>query len=168
MTLEIETALRGLRLVQLDEHHAVDLHDLLQRNRAHLTVRGDYTEIVSMSAQDIASELRARQAHDLRMGLFYLQQLVGRVDLNSPKLGTFVLGYWVDATHTTRGFAKAGRSAIIEYSQRTLGAEEVWAGVIASNSASISVLEHLGFRLVETLSTHLRYRLSLRSNEGAV
>ena len=166
MPLRIETAASGLELLTLRAQDADVLYALLQQNRAHLTVRGDYTEIVAMSAQEIADELRSAQCHDLRMGLYYHQKLVGRVDLNSPKLGTFVLGYWIDAAHTNRGLVKAGCVAIIDHAWRLLGAQEIWAGVKASNAASISVLEHLGFDLMETLPTHLRYRLSLGGEQG--
>jgi RimJ/RimL family protein N-acetyltransferase len=74
--------------------------------------------------------------------------------------GNYVLGYWIDDRHTSRGCATAACRAIVEYTQGCRGAKVVWAGVKESNRASVAIPERLGFALIERLSAHLRFRIS--------
>ena len=161
MTLHIQTAIPDLELVMLAEDDAQSVYDLLQHNRSHLTHYGNFGDILALSVADLALGFRNRLPQELRMGVYISGQLVGQVDLNAPALGIYVLGYWIDATHTGGGFAKSSCAAAIDHVRREFGAHEVWAGVRSSNSASVAVIEHLGFELVESLPTHQRYRLQL-------
>jgi [ribosomal protein S5]-alanine N-acetyltransferase len=162
MHLELETTVPGLMLRQLTESDAAHVYGLVQRNIAHLTALGDYSEIVSMSLDEVLSEIHHCPPSSLQLGLFLNGELVGRVDLNSPKPGTCVLGYWIDAAHTGRGFVQAAGWVVVAYVRDVLKANDMWAGVKSTNLASVAVLERLGFELVETLPTHLRFRLLLR------
>lgn len=153
----VETAKPDLILAGLGMSDAADLYRLVQKNSAHLTALGDYHEVVGLSDEETAEQLSSIPDDSLVMGLFLDGDLIGRADLNSPKEGVYVLGYWVDREHTGRGYTSAACDALINHAIGNHGAREFWAGVKEINKPSIVILEKLDFRLVERLPTHLRY-----------
>ena len=94
------------------------------------------------------------------MALWWDDDLVGRLDLNPIETGTFVLGYWLGAEYTRRGFATAAWRALIDHGRAELDATDFWAGVTHGNERSIAVLERLGFARTERLEHHTRFHLA--------
>lgn len=155
----ISTEKSGLELRALRPRDAPALFALVQRNARHLTALGDYSEVVALGADETKQQLADVPDSSRVMGIFLADRLIGRVDLHSPRPGTFVLGYWIDESHCGRGFATAACRAIIRDARDHRQALEFWAGANASNLASVAVLEKLGFECVEELPTHRRFRL---------
>ncbi|WP_417309401.1 hypothetical protein [Devosia sp.] len=77
----IETATPGLVLRPLTRDHAIALHHLVARNRAHLTAHGDYADLVALSPAALAAELDSPEVRELRYGIVLHGQLIGRIDL---------------------------------------------------------------------------------------
>ena len=130
---------------------------LVQKNRAHLTRFGDYQELVSFSLDEIKCSL-VDQPHDgLNMGIRYNNDLIGIVALNPVKPGVYVLGYWIDAEHTGKGYATESCRMLIDYALQNLVVSELWAGIRHANQASIRVAEKLGFKVYERLPDRCRW-----------
>ncbi len=55
------------------------------------------------------------------------------------------IGYWLGQEHWGKGVVSAAVNAMLPYGFRVFGLQRQWAGVIASNGASIRVLEKAGF-----------------------
>jgi ribosomal-protein-alanine N-acetyltransferase len=56
------------------------------------------------------------------------------------------LGYWIGREHWGKGLATRAAAEITTYAFDVLGLHRVWAGPFARNTASIRVLEKLGYR----------------------
>ncbi len=162
----IQTGKSGLVLKSLRPSDAASLHALVQNNADHLTALGDYGEVVAMSLDETRQQLAELPGTSLAMGIYLREQLIGRVDLNAPKAGTYVLGYWIDSQHGGHGYTYTACRALIDHATDFCEGRAFWAGVKASNTPSIAILEKLGFHLVEELPTHLRYHLARQVADG--
>jgi RimJ/RimL family protein N-acetyltransferase len=160
--LPLQTSIPGIELRALRRDDAAAYHELVQRNREHLTQYGDYHELVSSTLEDIADELALRPERKVRTGIWRRNELMGRADLglvDAP--GAMVLGYWIGAEYTGNGYATAACRTLLDYGWTYLHATDFWAGVTHGNEKSIAVLERLGFAAVARLERHTRFHLGV-------
>jgi RimJ/RimL family protein N-acetyltransferase len=71
---------------------------------------------------------------------------------------TMELGYWIAEPFWGRGLAAEACRAVLEYAWREIKPERIQARVIAGNTASVRVLEKLGFQYEGTLRRALLRR----------
>lgn len=150
-----------LRLIELSEHDLDAYYALIDANREHLTRLGDYASMKTATRDSTRMALREHNGVDLRMGIWFNDQLTGRVDLLPKEPGKSGIGYWLGEAFIGRGFATLACRAIIEYGRNALGIEEVYAGVTKGNSASETVLHRAGFRLLADMGSYNRFVLEL-------
>lgn len=156
--MELHTEIAGLVLRSLGLADLERYAELVSRNRVHLTGHGDYEELVRSSAQDLGEELGADASG--RFGVWFEDELIGRVNL-IPRDGTnAVLGYWLDSDRLGSGFATASCRALVRYGAEALGITDVWAGVTHGNERSVALLGRLGFDEVADMGAHTRFHLA--------
>lgn len=145
----------SLRPLGVDDAEA--LHEMLQRNAAHLTQRGDFDEEVALTVD----EVRARLDDGIvRFGIDDDGNLVGHLALVPVNPPSWTVGYWVDAAHCGRGVCtEAVRLALDE--ARALGAVDLYAGVTHGNEPSMAVLRKVGFSVEADLDTYTRFKRAL-------
>lgn len=157
---ELTTDIPDLMLRVLEHSQALELHNLLQQNRDHLTAHGDYTDQVTKSCEEVEAEL-AGDHSDLRFGLRLRGELIGRVDLvpvDPPKYG---LGYWVAEKATGKGYATVALQALIGFARSDLRATDIYAGVTRGNRRSEALLGRVGFLPITDFDSYRRFHLSL-------
>lgn len=79
--------------------------------------------------------------------------LVGACNLTSIKRGSMAsvhLGYWVGKKYGRNGFARAAVRSSLRFAFEDLGLHRIEAAVRAENTASIKLLENVGFSLEGT------------------
>lgn len=72
-------------------------------------------------------------------------QLVGVVGVHGVADGTAELGFWVGRPHQGRGYATFGVTWVLPFALQNLGLDSLWADVLATNAASLRVLQKCGF-----------------------
>lgn len=153
----LSTSRDDLVLRALTPDQAADYYDLVDLNRDHLTAFGDYQEMRDATLESVTEEL---QRTDSAFGVWLGARLIGRVDLVRRDEANYVLGYWLDSSHTGHGYATSACEALIEHA-RTLGATDIWAGVTKGNTRSENVLTQLGFGRVGDMGSYTRFRLRI-------
>ena len=126
------------------------LHSMLQANAEHLTQRGDFTDEVALTFDDV----RARFADAIvRFAIEDDARPVGHLALVPVDPPHWTVGYWVAADHVGRGVCTAAvRLAFGE--ARALGALDLYAGVTtvvavsAPSSLAVEAAQRLGVCLV--------------------
>ncbi|KFC61994.1 putative ribosomal N-acetyltransferase YdaF [Devosia sp. LC5] len=157
----LTTEMPDLVLRTLTQSQALELHNLLQQNRDHLTAHGDYTDQVAMSYAEIEAELAVCDHSSLRFGLLLRGALIGRIDLvavDPPKYG---LGYWLAEKATGKGYATAALQALTDFARSNLRATDIYAGVSRGNLRSEALLGRAGFLPVADFDSYRRFHLSL-------
>jgi [ribosomal protein S5]-alanine N-acetyltransferase len=88
------------------------------------------------------------------IGLFLWEatekSLIGVININEPVLGGFksaYLGYYIDAMVAGQGYMTEGLTLAIDYAFADLAFHRLEANIQPDNSASISLVKRLGFRL---------------------
>jgi RimJ/RimL family protein N-acetyltransferase len=157
--VELATEIDGLVLRSLGVDDLDRYAELVLRNEAHLTRNGDYRELVESSVEDLEIELREDAPG--RFGVWFGDELIGRVDLILREGANAVLGYWLDRDHVARGFATASCRELLRYGVADLAIGDVWAGVTHGNDRSVAVLQRLGFEEVADMGTYARFHLAL-------
>jgi ribosomal-protein-serine acetyltransferase len=155
----IDTDVEGLRLVQLGIGQVDEYYRLVDRNRAHLTRRGDYEDLGTATRESVLADLQDNPDRAARFGIRLKGALIGRIDLVPRYPGNHVLGYWIDQAQTGNGFATAACRALIDDVRGTRAIAMIWAGVTKGNERSAKVLDRLGFEAVEDMGAYTRYRL---------
>ncbi len=153
----------GVELRELTEDDADAFFNTVQQNSAWLTRYGDYQDLIKMTSKDIAAEFSNQdEKNPFRMGIWYDNKLVGRVDVSPVAPETYTVGYWISESCARRGFVISSCRAIMDYVSRIRTVREYWAGVRNINLESIAIVEHLGFSIYEQLPERRRYRLLLQ------
>ena len=165
MVAELETEIDGLTLKRLTVADADRYLDLLDRNRAHLTAFGDFTEVPSLTKEDVRLELATDEP--ARFGILLRGALIGRVDLQPRGPGDAVLGYWLDEAQVGHGYATAACRAVIGAGRGSMGMRDVWAGVSHGNGRSEALLRRLGFEPVADIGTYTRFHLDASGDGSA-
>ena len=73
---------------------------------------------------------------------------IGEVSLGTIVRGPFqsvLLGYWIDQKHAGKGYTPEAVSLVVDYAFSALGFRRVEVAIVPRNSASIRVVEKLGF-----------------------
>jgi ribosomal-protein-serine acetyltransferase len=165
MRAELETDIEGLSLRRLTAADADRYIDLLDRNQDHLTAFGDFTEVLTLTKEDVRLELATDEA--ARFGILLRGALIGRVDLQLKGSGDAVLSYWLDKAHVGHGYATASCRAVIGAGRMSGEIRDVWAGVSHGNARSEALLRRLGFEPVADMGTYTRFHLDGRSGDGS-
>lgn len=157
----LKTERPDVSLSPLARSAAAELHDLIQKNRDHLTAHGDYAEQVAMSRDQVEAEL-ASDSGNLRFGIVLGGTLIGRIDLVAADPPKYGLGYWLAKEATGQGYASAALRALIGHARIDLYATDIYAGVTRGNAKSEALLERLGFLPVLDFDSYRRFHLNLR------
>jgi RimJ/RimL family protein N-acetyltransferase len=165
MLAELVTGIEGLSLRKLTVADADRYLDLLDRNRDHLTAFGDFTEVLTLTKEDVRLELGADEAG--RFGILLRGTLIGRVDLQQKGSGDAVLGFWLDQAYVGHGYATASCRAVIGAGRASIGMRDVWAGVSHGNESSEALLRRLGFEPVADMGSYTRFHLDVRGGDGS-
>jgi len=160
----IATAVNGLVLKELNVVNAKEYYNLVEKNRAHLTRHGDYSEYKDMTYDEIITKLNDRDDNNLKFGIWLNSDLIGRADLSPRKPGNYVLGYWLSEKYAGNGYATAASIALIDYGRTELGAKAIFAGVTKGNKKSEALLKRLGFEENKDKDTHTVFKLKLLAN----
>lgn len=156
----IPTRMDALALRQFGPADADALHALVQANRGHLGERGEHTDLIAASVEDLREELGADDGK-LRFGIFRSGTLIGRVDLIEVEPGRYGIGYWLAEDATGRGYATEALRALLDFARDGLGARAVYAGVSHGNHKSTALLGRLGFVPVAEFEDFTRFGLML-------
>jgi ribosomal-protein-alanine N-acetyltransferase len=76
-------------------------------------------------------------------------RIIGRIALGGVLLGAFqnaYVGYWIDAEHQGRGLMTEAVRATTTFAFRVAGLHRLQAAVMPGNTASLRVLERVGYR----------------------
>jgi [ribosomal protein S5]-alanine N-acetyltransferase len=129
------------------------LLELLVRDRAFLDpwepVRADSFFTLEVQQRGISKLRAAEDLVDFGIFLAETDELVGRVQLSGITRGPFQnahVGYFVAERHNGRGYATEAVRQAVDAAFRALDLHRVQAAVIPRNTASIRVLEKVGFR----------------------
>ena len=113
-------------------------------NDAHLTrsaYRARLAKFKKLTADDKAYPFHVFRADS--------DQLVGACNLMTVKRGSLQsvhIGYWVGEQYARQGFARAAISAALRFAFTEINLHRVEAAVRAQNTASIKLLENMGFQ----------------------
>jgi RimJ/RimL family protein N-acetyltransferase len=164
--IRLVTARARLVLRELTATDAESYYALVQLSREHLTAFGDYDGEVSASLDEVRASLSDANERNLRFGIRFDGELVGRIDLVPVDPPRYAIGYWLGVNATGKGFATA--AALIDFAREQLSATDVFAGVTHGNVKSVAVLERLGFQAVTEFETYTRYHLPLSRLDGSL
>ncbi len=93
MRRTIAITMPDLRLIELTPDDAPAYHDLVERNRDHLTQHGDYSTLGEATPASVVASLRDERDRNARFGIWLGVRLIGRADLSPRTPEHFVLGY---------------------------------------------------------------------------
>ena len=133
----------------------------MQANSRHLTAHGDFRDQIQASDKALAEELIADPSRHWRFGIFFRDELIGRVDLLGIEPPKYGLGYWLSENHTGKGYATEAVRAVIGFASSTCGASDIYAGVTHGNAPRIALLSRLGFHPSTRFDTYTRYHLAM-------
>jgi RimJ/RimL family protein N-acetyltransferase len=165
--MRLVTTRAGLVLIELSAADAESYHAIVQLSRDHLTAFGDYEGEVSASLNEIRATLADAGERNLRFGIRFDGELVGRIDLVPVDPPRYAIGYWLGANATGKGLATAAAATLIDFAREQRSATDIFAGVTHGNVKSVAVLERLGFLAVTEFETYTRYHLPLSRLDGS-
>jgi ribosomal-protein-serine acetyltransferase len=144
----------SLRL--LEDSDAVELHALVEANRAYLSRWMPWASSQSLGDTSAFIESARRQAAEndgFQAAIVFEGRIAGVVGFHSvdwPHRKTSV-GYWLGEEHQGRGTMTRAVRALVDHALRTWQLHRVEARVAPENVRSRAVLERLGFRREGTL-----------------
>jgi ribosomal-protein-serine acetyltransferase len=159
--VELPTEVDGLTLRPHRVADAEELARLVRGDARHLMSHGDYADEIATTVEEWRALLAAQDAGDEPAHSFGMWMqgsfMVGRIVLVPVDPPLYSVGYWVSESQQGKGFATASLRATVTYAA-SLGATEVFAGVLHGNAASRRVLERAGFTAVGDFATYTRFR----------
>lgn len=161
LDIPIKTSIPGLGIRRLSEEDTPLYLKTIQDNAYHLTRYGDYQEQVRASISQIVADVLVNDERHLKMGIWFKDIFIGRVDINHAEDNAYILGYWLSSNYTGKGYGYESCKTLIDFVYKKYSIFELWAGVRHENNASIKLLKKLGFTEFEKLSDRSRYRLIL-------
>lgn len=156
---ELATDLQQIHLSRLTTEDTDPLFDLVQQNKNHLNLHGDFRDLTAKTREQIYAELAAPRENEFSYAIRKETHILGVVTLIAYKPKIFGIGYWIGADHTGHHYVTSCCRALIAETREVLGAQEIWAGITHGNSSSISVVTRLEFVLMRDQATHLSYAL---------
>ncbi|MEV6522051.1 GNAT family N-acetyltransferase [Longispora sp. NPDC051575] len=157
----LSTDREGLELLELGVADADAYYELVRASRVHLAAFGNYDEEIAATREEVRAYFAAPDDENLRFGLRLGGELIGRFDLNPVRPPHYVVGFWLGAHATGKGYATAAGAAVVDFARRELGATDLFGGVTHGNDRSVAVLVRLGFRAVAEFEDYTRYQLVL-------
>ncbi len=143
----------SLELRLFEMHHAVELFNLANANRAHLAEFLpwiDDIQTLSDAQAYIQQGLRQFSANDgFQAGIWLDDALIGSIghhsiDWNNRKTE---LGYWLDKSHLRRGYMMLSLEAIIQHCFETYQLNRIQLRIAVNNTRSRILAERLHFKL---------------------
>lgn len=142
-----------MSLVGLDPTSAELVLDYVNRNQAFLNEwepernRLYYTK--SYQADLLDKEVKLIEDGLLqKVWMMYEDRIIGSISLSNIVRGAFLschLGYRMDGSLVNRGLMTEGVQAMIEYAFGVMGLHRIEANIMPRNTASLKVVEKLGF-----------------------
>ena len=156
MSIKLETA--RLELISLDSLHTALLHDFLTRNAEFFkkwSPKYDegYFELDHHKKTLDRIEKDTSEKRIIKFGLFLkndLSRIIGTVAFSNIIYGPFLscyLGYRTDEHENGKGYTREAVKRGLEYVFNERKLHRVEANIVPYNSASIRVVEKLGFKL---------------------
>ena len=144
---------QGAHLELLQTHHAIEIFNLIDANRAHLREWLPFVD-GTLSVEDTKRFREAgaqRYARDgsFDMGIFDGGALAGVIGLHWIHMGnrSTSLGYWLGAEFTGRGLMTRSVNAVLEQCFAQLNLNRVSSAAAVGNISSNAVLTRCGFQL---------------------
>ena len=151
--MEFTDLRQGAHLELLQTHHAIEIFNLIDANRAHLREWLPFVD-GTLSVEDTKRFREAgaqRYARDgsFDMGIFDGGALAGVIGLHWIHMGnrSTSLGYWLGAEFTGRGLMTRSVNAVIEQCFVELNLNRVSSAAAVGNIGSNAVLARCGFQL---------------------
>jgi RimJ/RimL family protein N-acetyltransferase len=160
--IELGTSIAAVTLRELTSDDAGSYYELVDANREHLSLHGDYTAERDATPATITGYFTCPPDSNLRLGIWHDMALIGRVDLVPVSPPRYSIGYWLGSSHTGRGFATAACEAAIGYASDVLAATDIYAGITHNNARSMALVRRLGFSEAADFDTYTRFHLALQ------
>lgn len=144
---------QGAHLELLQTHHAAEIYELIDTNRAHLRQWLPFVD----SMQSVEDTKRFREASAQRYisdgsfdaGIFDSGALAGMIGLHWIHMDnrSTSLGYWLGAEFTGRGLMTRSVNAVLGHCFTELNLNRVSSAAAVGNTKSNAVLRRCGFQL---------------------
>ncbi len=136
----------------LEERHAEELADLIDRNREHLRRWLPWVD-TSRTVEDLKNFIRGaleQFAHNMGFtaGIWHEGRLAGVISYNSIdwENRSVEVGYWLGEEYQGKGLVTAACRALVEHAFGELGLNRVVISCATENEKSCAIPERLGFR----------------------
>lgn len=147
--LEIISSDRLVRLRQLTKVDALELFELIDRNRAHLSQFGDKTASKYPTLESIiASIVRPHDPRRLRFAIRNQQGfIVGSINLTPDQADQHQgeIGYYLGQEFTGQGYVTRAIDTLSDQAINGWGFHTLYGNVVAENVASIRALQRAGY-----------------------
>ncbi|WNR42083.1 GNAT family N-acetyltransferase [Paenibacillus roseipurpureus] len=144
---------KRLSLVQLGPSSSELVVDYVKRNRTFLAPwemerdEAYYTKAFHAELLNIEAKL-IEDGHLFKVWMLYEERIIGSIALSNVVRGAFQschLGYRMDGTLVNQGLMTEGIQAVITYAFDVMKLHRIEANIMPSNTASLRVVEKLGF-----------------------
>ncbi|MDQ6421746.1 GNAT family protein [Paenibacillus sp. LHD-117] len=157
MTIELHTERLRLRRLEPTGGDAAAVLDYFKRNERFLEAWEVKREASYYTLDAQTDLLRQDQAmmNTSQMSKFWLykcgepERIIGSVALSNIVRGAFLschLGYRLDEAELNKGFMTEAIGRVVAYAFEELGLHRIEANIMPRNTASLKVVEKLGFR----------------------
>ncbi|MCM3337564.1 GNAT family N-acetyltransferase [Paenibacillus sp. MER TA 81-3] len=154
--MKLELVTPRLKLTSIDESKAIQVLDYVQRNKEFLKeweiLRApDYYTLEAQKNlihQDIQQMERGQLVRVWMYKLDELEKIIGSITLSNIVKGGFLscyLGYRIDEQERNKGYMTEGIKHMIEFAFNILQLHRIEANIMPRNTASIKVVQKLGF-----------------------
>lgn len=101
---------------------------------------------------------QARRGKAFPFALTYDDQMIGQVTVTGITWGSArwgQIGYWIDETHAGKGIMPIAVALAADHCLRAVGLHRIEIAIRPENTASLRVVEKLGFTMIGTASRYL-------------
>ncbi len=158
MNKELKLESERLILKVLDDSYSEKVLDYFDRNRDFLSkwepIREDEFYTLEFHKLQLSNEFqRIKEGELFKVWIFekddkYFEKVLGSIAINEIIRGCFhscFLGYRMDKSKINKGYITEGVKKIIDYAFDELKLHRIEANIIPRNTASLRVVEKLGF-----------------------
>jgi ribosomal-protein-serine acetyltransferase len=145
-----------LKLRQIQATDALELFEVIDRNRAHLRQWLGWVD-KNQKVSDVSAFIEfctsMQQKGSLTLGIFFEGRLAGLVSHHAIDTDKqcVALGYWIDKQHEGLGIVRQSVRVLSDYSFRELKLKEVQIKCAVGNERSQSIPKALGFSFQVTI-----------------